>query len=543
MKIRSDILRTYQSIHTWTGITTGLLLFIAFFAGALTMFKSPITHWAVPENHVLPAISVGQYDELVQQATAQYETASNGFTLHFAPHQSPMHHSPMTWYEQGGGRGLSIDSHLRQASFNEEGELVSVANQQNVLGDLIDQLHRTAGIPGKAGHEDIGVLVLGVASALYFIALVSGVIFLLPTLVKSFFSLRQKKGANRFWLDTHNLIGITSLPFHLLIAWTVVVFAFHDMLYGGLSLIYGDEPMFDRNGGSKQVYSVAELPPVERYFEAVGDMVEGYDIVSLTFADLATPRARLSIEVAGDGKLQRAAETDIIAMHPFTLDVTYSTLSIPENGAFGPLVKSFFALHFGNFANDTGRWIYFLLGMMGAILFYTGNLLWLEKRRQKQAKQSRSVTIMAKLTIGVCLGSVLGVATSILASKWLYLMGVDINLGYINVYYGVFIASLGFAFWQGAAKSAIALQALIAATCLGVPLTTLITALFSHNTHWHVAGGTLLVDVMALVFAWIFFAAARKTRQRAYQGEPDSIWFIPSKVHATPGDSVQPKTI
>ena len=538
MKIRSDILRTYQSIHTWTGITTGLLLFIAFFAGALTMFKSPITHWAVPENHVLPAISVGQYDELVQQATAQYETASNGFTLHFAPH-----HSPMTWYEQGGGRGLSIDSHLRQASFNKEGELVSVANQQNVLGDLIDQLHRTAGIPGKAGHEDIGVLVLGVASALYFIALVSGVIFLLPTLVKSFFSLRQKKGANRFWLDTHNLIGITSLPFHLLIAWTVVVFAFHDMLYGGLSLIYGDEPMFDRNGGSKQVYSVAELPPVERYFEAVGDMVEGYDIVSLTFADLATPRARLSIEVAGDGKLQRAAETDIIAMHPFTLDVTYSTLSIPENGAFGPLVKSFFALHFGNFANDTGRWIYFLLGMMGAILFYTGNLLWLEKRRQKQAKQSRSVTIMAKLTIGVCLGSVLGVATSILASKWLYLMGVDINLGYINVYYGVFIASLGFAFWQGAAKSAIALQALIAATCLGVPLTTLITALFSHNTHWHVAGGTLLVDVMALVFAWIFFRAARKTRQRAYQGEPDSIWFIPSKVHATPGDSVQPKTI
>lgn len=538
MKIRSDILRTYQSIHTWTGITTGLLLFIAFFAGALTMFKSPITQWAVPENHVLPAISVGQYDELVQQATAQYEAANNGFTLHF-----DQHHSPMTWYEQGGGRGLSIDSHLRQASFNKEGELVSVANQQNVLGDLIDQLHRTAGIPGKAGHEDIGVLLLGVASALYFIALVSGVIFLLPTLVKSFFSLRQTKGANRFWLDTHNLIGITSLPFHLLIAWTVVVFAFHDMLYGGLSLIYGDEPMFERNGGSKQVYSVAELPPVERYFEAVGNMVEGYDIVSLTFADLTTPRARLSIEVAGDGKLQRAAETDIIAMHPFTLDVTYSTLSIPENGAFGPLVKSFFALHFGNFANDTGRWIYFLLGMMGAILFYTGNLLWLEKRRQKQAKQSRSVTIMAKLTIGVCLGSVLGVATSILASKWLYLAGVDINLGYINVYYGVFIASLGFAFWQGAAKSAIALQALIAATCLGVPLTTLFTALFSHNTHWHVAGGTLLVDVMALVFAWIFFKAARKTRQRAYQGEPDSIWFIPSKVHATPGDSVQPKTI
>ncbi len=537
MKIRSDILRTYQSIHTWTGITTGLLLFIAFFAGALTMFKAPITQWAIPENHVLPAISIEQYDELVQQATTQYETANNGFTLHF-----DMHHSPMTWYEQGGGRGLSIDNHLRQASFNDEGDLVSVANQQNVLGDLIDQLHRTAGIPGKAGHEDIGVLVLGVASALYFIALVSGVIFLLPTLVKSFFSLRQKKGANRFWLDTHNLIGITSLPFHLLIAWTVVVFAFHDMLYGGLSLIYGDKPMFERNGGSEQVYSLAELPKVERYFEAVEGMVDGYDVVSLTFEDLTTPRARLSIEVAGDGKLQRAAETDIIAMHPFTLDVSYSTLSIPENGAFGPLVKSFFALHFGNFANDTGRWIYFLLGMMGAILFYTGNLLWLEKRRQKQAKQSRSVTFMAKLTIGVCLGSVLGVASSVLASKWLYLTSVDINLGYINVYYVVFFASLAFAFWQGAAKSAIALQAFIAAICLGVPLTTLITTMLTEHTHWHLTYGTLLVDIIALVFALIFFMAARKAWRRAYQGEANSIWYIPSKTRATTNSS-QAKTV
>lgn len=39
MKVRSDVLRIYQSIHTWTGIIAGIVLFIGFYAGALTMFK------------------------------------------------------------------------------------------------------------------------------------------------------------------------------------------------------------------------------------------------------------------------------------------------------------------------------------------------------------------------------------------------------------------------------------------------------------------------------------------------------------------------
>ncbi|XQF91454.1 PepSY domain-containing protein (plasmid) [Pseudoalteromonas espejiana] len=35
----------------------------------------------------------------------------------------------------------------------------------------------------------------------------SGVIILLPTLVKTFFAIRKRKGPSRFWLDSHNLVG------------------------------------------------------------------------------------------------------------------------------------------------------------------------------------------------------------------------------------------------------------------------------------------------------------------------------------------------
>jgi hypothetical protein len=48
--MRSDTLRTYKTVHTWTGIIAGLALFIAFYAGALTMFKAPIARWVSPPS-------------------------------------------------------------------------------------------------------------------------------------------------------------------------------------------------------------------------------------------------------------------------------------------------------------------------------------------------------------------------------------------------------------------------------------------------------------------------------------------------------------
>ena len=258
MKIRSDILRTYQSLHTWTGIVAGLVLFIGFYAGSLSMFEDEISYWATPPVHHLPPIEGDLYDELIAKALAQSPKVEQQFKINF-----DQDFSPMTWYEKGGGRGLTLNDVLMHATLSPQGELVTHAEPSNELGNLIDMLHRTAGIVGKVGHEDLGVLVLGVACVLYFLALVSGIIFLLPTLVKSFFALRKGKGANRLWLDTHNLVGVISLPFHFIIAWSVIVFAFHDVLYDGLSLVYSDQPMFNRGANSAWQLRLLDQPSSE----------------------------------------------------------------------------------------------------------------------------------------------------------------------------------------------------------------------------------------------------------------------------------------
>ena len=82
MKIRSDIIRVYKTLHTWVGITSGLLLFIGFFAGALTMFKQPVDAWVSPPQQKLNQVSTAQLDLLVPQVLAQHPEAGRGFSLY-----------------------------------------------------------------------------------------------------------------------------------------------------------------------------------------------------------------------------------------------------------------------------------------------------------------------------------------------------------------------------------------------------------------------------------------------------------------------------
>jgi uncharacterized iron-regulated membrane protein len=532
VKIRSDILRTYQSIHTWTGIVAGLFLFIGFYAGSLTMFKPQITQWATPSSHNLPQVAGSQLDTLVAQAMASHDKAKQGFIIHFEQDRSPM-----AWYEQGGGRGLRLDDSLMQASLTETGELITVSSPSNELGTLIDQLHRTAGIVGKLGHEDVGVLVLGVAALLYFLALISGVIFLLPTLMKTLFALRKSKGANRFWLDSHNLVGIFSLPFHLIIAWTVVVFAFHDLLYGGLGLVYGDEPMFEPRERSTISYSVADLPAVSSYFTQLNTLAEGYRIKSMAFSELESTRPSLAVELVADNTIMRGGYSDFIYMNPYTQNIAFNTIADDKAGPYAAIVTSFFGLHFGNYAGNYGRWLYFIMGLLGAFLFYSGNLLWLEKRRQKQALQTRSSHVMAALTVGVCLGSMLGVVCALLATKWLYLFNEQPNHNYLACYYISFFGAIAYAFVRGASIAAIHLLRMLALACLLIPLTSLFLAYLPQLgylpqlTTWLVRDFYgFSIEILASIFSLLFYLASRKVYRRAHHGEPNSIWAITPKI-------------
>ncbi|QHJ12685.1 hypothetical protein FX988_02943 [Paraglaciecola mesophila] len=445
--MRLESFKNYQQVHIWTGILSGLLLYICFVAGAFTMFKAPLNQWALQSEQRLPTIAYEQYDDLIQAVLTAYPAAAAKMTVNL-PH-SVSQHAPVSWVVEDPYTHAAT---TWQASLDESGELLVQSTRLSAIGDFLDDLHRTGGIPGGGDHDAYGILVMGLVAALYFIAIVSGLIIFLPTWFKDLFTLRKGKNSKRFWVDFHNILGITALPFHIVIAVTTVVFAYHDILYGAMQQwVYKDTPMFTLPSPSKVERDVTQLLPVAKLDQAIKALEPEFEPAVLEYAGLNTPRARVMIGGQLDGEWIRGPEYAYWVSDPYTAASGYSAMLPSLSGFEGKVVNGFFTLHFGGFGGTFVHWIYFGLGLSGALLFLTGNIIWIEARRKKlksaeSVEQRRSVKVMARLTIGVTVGTLIGIACALIVVKGLNHKAVNIPFWQQTAYYCGFLLSLAYPF-------------------------------------------------------------------------------------------------
>lgn len=518
---RGDLIRLYKTIHTWTGIVAGLALFIAFYAGALTMFKEPLARWASPPAAALTPLD--RVDELITRTLAARPDARKDFTLHL-----------------GDGRGVPgrlswqksrQDESPWTAELTGGGELEIVQRSPSALAQIVDFLHRTAGIPGDL---DIGTAFTGVMSALYLLALVSGVVVVVPSLVKDFFALRLGPNLKRLWLDAHNLVGIVSLPFHMVIALTSVVFGLHDTIYDSLDAVVYEGRLRQVMRASSPFNAVrpderpAAMLPHQELIARVVAMEPGFRPVSLQYREGGTRGALVRVWGHDPRHLVRGKGFAVVS--PVTGEVVNTEYLPGHQGPWSATVASFFSLHFGSFGGAPIRWSYFFLGLAGAFLFYSGNLLWIETRRRTQRReggpveQPHSVSLMAAATVGICLGCVCGLSLTIAAGQWLPGRVEDVNAWHRGLYYALFLGSVAWAVARGAARAGSDLLWLAAATTVAIPLTALLARTVPELALGPVMEGEFGVELVALCGALCFAALARAAGRRAANGPRDSIW-------------------
>lgn len=537
MKVRSDIMKLSKSMHTWVGVCSGILLFICFFAGGLTMFQHQFSRWATPNQQVMPSISIDQYDTLIEKVQQQYPATEKGFTLNF--NSNEYHNAPLTWSEKTRRDGFNTHQHHWMASLNENNELIVREENLSKVGWLIEQLHETAGIPGLLGHHTLGVYVMGIVSVLYFLALMSGLIILLPTLVKDYFVIRPGKNKKRFWLDTHNVVGITSLPFHIIICMSVFVFAFHDQIYDSFSeLALNGKPVFPRNPPTMVDVQQTQIK-IQPMLQKIQNVAPEYRVDYIQLNNLNTPeKATARIALYSPDQVLRGANQDFMRMNPYAVEnfdhkgINTQT-SVPDK-----IINSLFSLHFGSYGGDAIRWIYLILGIGGAFLFYSGNLLWVETRARKQKRaedaiptQRKDVVFLANLSIGACLGCIIAIFATLLLSRWSYaFMGLSsLNQFFMWSYYSIFILSIAYCFIRGYAKVLTEFLLGLAFIFLLIPITSCIAYLLPQTGLWVHSGDVLYIDLGCFISALLFlrfYKQAKLRQQHAKQGE---LWFANAK--------------
>lgn len=533
MKVRSDIMKLSKNMHTWVGVSSGILLFICFFAGGLSMFQHQFSKWSTPAQQILPSIQPEQYHNLIEKVQAQHPSTLKSFTLNL--NSTEFHYAPISWSEKKGRDGFNQEQSHWLASLDENGKLISQQENLSKSGWLIEQLHETAGIPGMVGHHGLGVYVMGVVCVLYFLAILSGLIILLPTLVKDYFVVRPGKNKKRFWLDTHNVVGITSLPFHIIISVTVIVFAFHDIFYDSIRhLALKGNPVFPRNPPAL-IEPKQDHIDIQQIIKQVKKVAPDYSVDYIQFSNLDDPqKANARIALYSPNQMLRGASDDFMRINPYNVESFNHEGINTQTSAGMKAINAMFSLHFGSYGGYPVRWIYLILGLGGAFLFYSGNILWVETRARKQKReqdpvptQRKDVVFLANLTIGSCLGCILAIIGTLVVSRWIFtIFNVqNINQIFMNSYYLIFVISIAYAFMIGYAKALPQFMLSISLVLFAIPLTSLAAFILPDLGLWGRGTDVLMIDIVALILGFVFYRFYQQSKDRARSAEVGSLWY------------------
>lgn len=526
LKIRTDLIRRYKTLHTWTGIVAGFGLFIAFYGGALSMFKEPIADWASPTRSA-PLLEGVDRDALfarVVEATPDFQTVR--------VHLDPDARTPGTVVLPSGRDDTAP---VQVASLDADGALQLHERTPTPLAEWIDLVHRTGGIPGD---PEIGIHIMGIVSALYALALVSGVIVLLPTLVQDLLALRIGRNRKRMWLDAHNLLGVASLPFHLIMVLSAVVFAFHHEVYDLQdATIHRDSPVAEAAYAPLQPQPVragALLAP-SAIVERMHALSPEFTVTSIDYrgdkpgAD-GTRAVTATVQGYAPNRFLRGGNFGVAFLDAGNGEVIGDGFLPGHQRGWSHAVAAFFALHFGNFGGPGIQWAYFLLGLIGAAVFYTGNLLWVESRRKiarngaPPVLQTRSARHLAAATVGVSLGCVIGLSATIAAAHWITGRVDSLLAWHQGVYWAAFLLAFGWAMWRGAARSAAELLRASALVTALIPATTLLAQLWPAVTALDGMPRSYSVELVAAVAAVVMWWLAGVSARRAARTPVDSVW-------------------
>ena len=478
MKVASHLLKTHLPLHTWCGVVSALFLIVCFLAGALTLFLDDLNRWAAPPPpSVMPAPDARQQAQLLDYMAAHPEITTT-FTLHLRTTADAP--APLSWERDGEQFWATRDANGQWRRFSAP---------LPALGEVLDDLHRTAGIPGAVGGYTMGVV-----AVLYALALISGTVLLLPRLKRQLFALRPEGGRRRAWLDLHNLLGLTALPFHLVIAITTAVFVFYAPLEQAMRAL---SPAADTDVA--EAAGQGELLPPATLLARAQAFAPALQAERMVF-DALDDRAEALVVVLGG--TATGGRRLYVALNPYGGALRYRN----SGGSFYHAASdAFAALHFGNYGGYPLRWLYFVLALAGAVLFYTGNLLWLGKRARGER---RDVRLLAALTIGTSCGTICGMATMLLTARFQPLLPLAAETLAHASYYLPFLAANAYALRRGAGATGALLCISIALLC-AIPATTGLAA-----AGWLPFAPRLLlpVDATALLLALTLYPFARKAR-------------------------------
>lgn len=431
-----ESLKSLTNAHAWVGLIISTILFIIFFAGSLSLFLPDINAW---EKN--PHFTTGTYnndfplDKTIAQVSKDFNVHTHGyFILSMPSKEQPIAN---LYFEEELPEDKHLDKHLL---LSPDGKLLGDGEAFD-WGNFLYQLHYNLHIP------TVGLYFVGIVTLFFFVALLSGVVIHWRKILNKFFQYR-KDGKKDKLLDAHNLIGVMGLPFHIMYAFSGLVFnlliiyqiSYAVVLYGG------DESKLFAAAGVVDVHldeTKIQVPVVgldELFVKAKASLGEvKLNRVSIDhFGDESA-----SVTFVGMDHSQFSTKKEV-TYHIASGRELYLTKNNYDNDLRGGL-SVISSLHFGDFAGYSLRILFFILGIGTCYIILTGNLMWLQKKTNLRAEKQNKIglRLVYAMTTGGFIGTIFATAVGFICARIIAIdyVGRSDLIGYI--FFGcLFIAIL-----------------------------------------------------------------------------------------------------
>ena len=360
--MRASTIRAWSWLHKWTSLICTVFLLMLCVTGLPLIFHDEIDGALNPETWA-PANPGAEHLDLDQVLDVALENR---------PGEVPIFMSfdidrPVVNVTTGPAPDVA-GSEMHFASYDlTSGDLVPPADTGESVMEFLLQLHTDMflGLPG--------MLFLGAMGLFFAIAVISGVVLYAPFMRKlEFGTVRRAQSRRIKWLDYHNLLGIVTL------AWALVV-----GLTGVINTL--EQPIIDTWRNSELADLVAEnegapLPEARASLDrAVGEAVAAAPEMELQFVAFPgsgfSTEAHYAVFLHGRTPLTENLITPVL-IHAGTGEVA----GLREMPWYAKALSLSRPLHFGDYGGLLLKLIWAVLDIITIIILASGVYLWLARR-------------------------------------------------------------------------------------------------------------------------------------------------------------------
>ncbi|KRW58892.1 PepSY-associated TM helix domain-containing protein [Pseudomonas sp. TTU2014-080ASC] len=372
--MKSTTIRRWLFIHTWTSLICTLFLLLLALTGLPLIFHHELEHLLgeAPELRAMPVDTPHlSLQELVQAA----ELHRPGEVVQYFGYDEDERNGVIAITAATAGTEPN-SSHTFMLDAR-SGEAVEMPAANGGLLMVILRLHvdMFAGLPGK--------LLLAFMGLLFVVAIISGVVLYAPFMRRlKFAEVRRHKSSRTRWLDLHNLIGILTLTWALVVGVTGVISACADLLieaWRNESLAAMVEPYRDAP-------PLTERAPVNEVLNIAAKAAPGMQPDFIAF-----PGTRFSSEHHYSVFMKGSTHLTAHLWTPVLIDAkTLEVTAIGQRPWYMDALSMSQPLHFGDYGGRPMQILWAILDVLTIIVLGSGLYLWWVRQRAPAKRNERT---------------------------------------------------------------------------------------------------------------------------------------------------------